>query len=181
MATKHSPVLNLASAAVAGAVTLVRPARFPRWARRGLSLANTAGTAGAVFLAVRGEDELPDDHPLHRALAISDLTAAATGGLMLVTSGLGVKADVKIERFLVRRGVRHPRIVMAAGVVALLFAVKTAQDAAGKRRETPSPAAGPKPSVTGKPANQSLPTAGDRNTTEQEPTTEHEPQEERGQ
>jgi hypothetical protein len=159
MATKHSPLLNLASAAVAGAVTLVRPARFPRWARRGLSLANTAGTAGAVFLAVRGDDELPDDHPLHRALTISDVTAAATGGLMLVTSGLGVKADAKIEHFLVRRGVRHPRLVMAAGVVALLLAVKTVQDAASKHRESAASPTARKSPISGKAANTSLPTA----------------------
>lgn len=155
MATKRSPLLNLASAAAAGAVTFARPGRFPRWARRGLSLANTAGTAGAVFLAVRGDDDLPDDHPLHRALVISDLTAATTGGLMLVTSGLGLKADAKIEAFLVRRGVRHPRVVMAVGVVAVLFAVKTVQDAASKHAPT---AGEPRPPISTKPANKGLPT-----------------------
>lgn len=156
MAQKHSPALNLASAAVAGAITLIRPTRFPRWARRSLSLANTAGTAGAVFFAVRGDDELPDDHPLHRALTISDVTAAATGGLMLVTSGLGVKADAKVEQFLVRHGVRHPRVVMAVGVVTVLFVVKTVQDRAGKH--APSPAGStPKPPVGEKPANKTLP------------------------
>jgi len=156
MAQKHSPALNLASAAVAGAVTLIRPTRFPRWARRGLSLTNTAGTAGAVFFAVRGDDQLPDDHPLHRALTISDLTAAATGGLMLVTSGLGVKADAKIEQFLVRHGVRHPRVVMALGVVTVLFVVKTVQDRASKHAPAPTTAAA-KPPVSGKPANPVLP------------------------
>ncbi|RNI25234.1 hypothetical protein [Flexivirga caeni] len=160
MATKHSPLLNLASASVAGVVTLIRPTRFPRWARRSLSLANTAGTAGTVLLAIRGEDELPEDHPLHRAVAISDLTAASTGGLMLLTSGLGLKADAKVERILVRRGVRHPRLVMAAGVVIVLFAVKTVQDAASRRTSGAAEAATStesKPSISTKPANQSLP------------------------
>jgi len=176
---KHAPVLNLASAAVAGAITLVRPARFPRWARRSISLANTAGTAGAVFLAVRGEDELPDDHPLHRALIVSDLTAATTGGLMLVTSGLGLKADAKVEKFLVQHGVRHPRIVMAAGVVALIFVAKTVQDTAGKRVPSPARAFKPKTPASSKAANKTLPTTGSSaDTTPAAPATE--PQEEPG-
>jgi len=180
MAQKHSPVLNLASAAVAGAITLIRPTRFPRWARRGLSLANTAGTAGAVFFAIRGEDELPDDHPLHRALTISDLTAATTGGLMLVTSGLGVKADAKVEQFLVRHGVRHPRVVMAVGVVTVLFVVKTVQDRVSKHAPEPA-ATAPKPPVSGKPANKTLPTTGSAAATPTQPDTQPEAQEEPGQ
>ncbi|MBB2894200.1 hypothetical protein [Flexivirga oryzae] len=180
MAQKRSPALNLASAAVAGAITLVRPTRFPRWARRGLSLANTAGTAGAVFFAIRGEDELPEDHPLHRALTVSDLTAATTGGLMLVTSGLGVKADAKIEQFLVRHGVRHPRVVMAVGVVTVLFIVKTVQDRASKH--APEPVAGtPKPPVSDKPANKTLPTTGSAGAAPTEQAAQPEAQEDPGQ
>ncbi|NNG38860.1 hypothetical protein HJ588_06180 [Flexivirga sp. ID2601S] len=136
MATSKSvPALNLASAALAGAVTLVRPARFPRWARRGLVWANTAGTAGSVFLTVRNRDDLPPEHPLHRAVSSSDLIAAATGGLMLVTSGIGLKADDKIEQFLVKRGFKHPRVWMAVGVVGVVFLAKTLQDAGSKKAE----------------------------------------------
>lgn len=156
--SKQTTALNLASAATAGVITLIRPARFPKWARRGLRWANTAGTAGSLFFVVRGDD-LPDDHPLHKAVSASDVLAAATGGLMLVTSGLGMKADDRIEQFLVTRGVKHPRLLMAAGVVAVLFAVKTVQDRA--RHDAPAATAptGPKAPPSAKPANPALPTS----------------------
>jgi hypothetical protein len=162
--SKQSTALNLASAAAAGVITLVRPGRFPKWARRGLRWANTAGTAGSVFLVVRG-NEVPDDHPLHKALSASDVMAAASGGLMLVTSGLGLKADDKVEAFLVKHGVKHPRVLMAVGVVVVLFAVKTVQDAKSKDAESkeaeqPGEATRPKSPATSKPANSALPTAG---------------------
>ncbi|MGN6415128.1 hypothetical protein [Flexivirga sp.] len=156
--SKQTTALNLASAATAGVITLIQPARFPKWARRGLRWANTAGTAGSLFFVVRGDD-LPDDHPLHKAVSASDVLAAATGGLMLVTSGLGMKADDRIEQFLVKRGVKHPRLLMAAGVVAVLFAVKTVQDRA--RHDAPAATAptGPKAPPSAKPANPALPTS----------------------
>lgn len=167
--SKQTTALNLASAATAGAITLIRPARFPKWARRSLRWANTAGTAGSIFFVVRGDD-LPDDHPLHKAVSASDVLAAATGGLMLVTSGLGMKADDKVEAFLVKHGVKHPRVLMAAGVVALMFAVKTIQDRSrGTDEETPASAAAA-PAVTTKSANPTLPTS-----TEQEPRPETTP------
>ena len=157
--SKQSTALNLASAAAAGAITLIRPARFPKWARRGLRWANTAGTAGSIFLVVRGND-IPDDHPLHKALSASDVMAAASGGLMLVTSGLGLKADDKIEAFLLKHGVKHPRVLMAVGVVVVLFAVKTVQDAKSKDVAQPTEATRPKTPATAKPANPVLPSAG---------------------
>ncbi|GGB28699.1 hypothetical protein GCM10011492_18710 [Flexivirga endophytica] len=166
--SKQTTALNLASAAAAGAMTLIRPARFPKWARRGLRWANTAGTAGSLFLVVQGDD-LPDDHPLHKALSASDVMAAASGGLMLVTSGLGMKADDKVEAFLVKHGVKHPRVVMAVGVVVVMFAVKTVQDRSSKKAPTAgkpsssqpgsSKPAGTKPSATTKPANPALPSS----------------------
>lgn len=157
--SKQSTALNLASAAAAGAITLARPGRFPKWARRGLRWANTAGTAGSIFLVVRG-NEVPDDHPLHKALSASDVMAAASGGLMLVTSGLGLKADDKVEAFLLKHGVKHPRVLMAIGVVVVLFAVKTVQDAKSKDAEQPTEATRPKSPATSKPANPVLPTSG---------------------
>lgn len=157
--SKQTTALNLASAAAAGAITLIRPARFPKWARRGLRWANTAGTAGSIFLVVRGND-VPDDHPLHKALSASDVMAAASGGLMLVTSGLGLKADDKVEAFLLKHGVKHPRALMAVGVVVVLFAAKTLQDAKSKDVAKPTEATRPKTPATAKPANTVLPTSG---------------------
>jgi hypothetical protein len=156
--SKQTTALNLASAAAAGAVTLIRPARFPKWARRGLRWANTAGTAGSIFLMVRGND-VPDDHPLHKALGASDVMAAASGGLMLVTSGLGLKADDKVEAFLLKHGVKHPRVLMALGVVVVFFAVKSVQDAKSKGDAQPDGPARPKTHATAKPANPTLPTS----------------------
>jgi hypothetical protein len=156
--SKQTTALNLASAAAAGAITLLRPGRFPKWARRGLRWANTAGTAGSIFLVVRGND-VPEDHPLHKALSASDVMAASSGGLMLVTSGLGLKADAKIEAFLRGRGVKHPRALMAVGVVVVLFAVKTLQDAKSKDAAQPTEATRPKSPATSKPANPMLPTS----------------------
>ncbi|WP_446665040.1 hypothetical protein [Flexivirga sp. B27] len=163
--SKQTTALNLASAATAGVITLVRPARFPKWARRGLRWANSVGTAGTLFFVVRGDD-LPDDHPLHKAVSASDVLAAATGGLMLVTSGLGMKADDKIEAFLVRHGVKAPRVVMAVGVVALMFTVKTIQDRSRSTEQEPPATerqqATPKPSVAAKPANSTLPASAEQ-------------------
>ena len=137
-AAKYPTAMNLASASLAGAVTLLGPARFPRWARRGLTWANTAGTAGSVFLTVSDRDDLPEGHALHKAISSSDLLAAASGGLMLVTSGIGLKADAKAEKFLTGRGIKHPRLVLAIGVTAVIFAVKTIQDKASKGSDAAS-------------------------------------------
>lgn len=170
--SKQTTALNLASAATAGVITLIHPARFPKWARRGLRWANTAGTAGSVFFVVRGDD-LPDDHPLHKAVSASDVLAAATGGLMLVTSGLGMKADDKIEAFLRGHGVKHPRVLMAVGVVAVMFTVKTIQDRTRERaEETPAAKTTPAPAVATTPANSSVPTPAESETeTETRPET----------
>ncbi len=130
----QSPVAqNLASAGIAGVVTLIRPARFPRLLRRGLSLANTAGTAGSAYLNFKHKDGVPEGDSLGTAIEAGSAIGAVTGGLMLVTSGIGLKVDSKVESMLVKRGVKHPRLVMAVGVVGIIFAVKTVQDATGKK------------------------------------------------
>lgn len=129
---------NLIAAALAGAAVLARPGRFPRWARRGLSLANTAGTAGSVFLGGNSANPsvktiaglTPTRTPSATAASAGSALAAATGGLGLITSGLGIRADAKVESYLTRKGVRHPRIWMAIGVIGVVFVVKQLQDAA---------------------------------------------------
>ncbi|TWP38947.1 hypothetical protein [Leekyejoonella antrihumi] len=136
-AFRSPAVQNLTAAATAGLMTLARPARLPRWARNVLRLTNTAGTAGAVYLASReGEDSALGIRPVSgraNAASIGSAVAIATSGLGLITSGLGIAADRKLEGFLVGKGVRRPRLWMAVGVVGVVFAVKTAQDVATKR------------------------------------------------
>ena len=127
---------NLIAAVAAGAAVLARPGRFPGWARRGLSMANTAGTAGSVFLGPTGAKG-PGGSPLGlkpvagkvaTAGQAGSALAAAAGGLSLITSGMGVRLDAKIEQYLNDKGVRHPRVWMALGAIGLVYAIKTVQD-----------------------------------------------------
>ncbi len=132
---------NLLAAAVTGATVLVRPARVPTWLRRGLTVANTAGTAGSLFMS---KDEAANGGALgvkpvtgakNTAASAGSALAAATGGIGLMTSGIGLKLDTKVENYLLRKGVKHPRWWMAVGAVGLVFVMKTVQDAATKKTE----------------------------------------------
>lgn len=141
--TLRSPAAqNLLAATVAGAAVLLRPARIPTWARRGFSLANTAGTAGSMLMGTKTDDNggalglKPVSSPRNQAATTGSAIAAATGGLGLVTSGIGLKLDAKVENYLVGKGVKRPRIWMAVGVIGLVFVVKTIQDAAAKKAES---------------------------------------------
>lgn len=139
--TLRTPAAQNALAAVAtGATVLISPAKFPRWARRGLSLARTTGTLGALL-----QDP---DSPLNDALGLTptqgrrdsvaaagSALAAGTAGVALVTSGIGLKFDEKVEGFLMKKGVRHPRIWMALGAVGLVFIVKTVQDSQARKSD----------------------------------------------
>lgn len=129
--SSSSPVArNAISALTAGAITLVSPARIPRSARRGVSLARTATSLAALV-----GDRMPGvvDNKLSarasaavgRAQTAAPFAGATAAGFALVTSGLALKADQKVESLLVKRGVRQPRLVMALGVVAVVFTVNT--------------------------------------------------------
>lgn len=134
---------NAVAAAAAGAGVYFRPARLPKWGRRALKLTNTAGTAGSLYLTTQSKPgekggELgfaPTRSKVATAASASSALAIATGGISLVSSGIGLKLDHKVEGYLVGRGVKHPRVWMAVGTVVVLFAVKQAQDYAGKRAE----------------------------------------------
>lgn len=127
---------SIVTALVAGATTYVKPARFPKWVRRGVSMSNTLT---AVGMAVAGDRrparsqldssgsrasqhtvELVDGKPTSRAGA--NLVAATTAGMGLVTSGMAIRIDKSVEKFLLKRGVRHPRLWMAAGAAAISLA-----------------------------------------------------------
>lgn len=136
----HSPAVhNGVAAAAAGLLTLAHPGRFPRWARRGVRLARTAGTFGAVYLAAQEQDASPTHvAPLEGRAGLASIgsaVATATSSIGLITSGVGIAADRKVEAFLLRRGVRHPRIWMAVGVAGAVLALKTAQELATKHTD----------------------------------------------
>lgn len=161
MADKSAPspmVRNALSALTAGAITLVSPTRVPRSARRGVSLARTA-TSLAALVADRMPGVVDNKLPARASAAVGHAQTAApfagatAAGFALVTSGLALKADRKVEAFLVNRGVRRPRLVMAVGVVALVFTVNTVRpkiqaaiaDRARGLVSHPAPAAGTNP------------------------------------
>ncbi len=136
----HSPAVhNGMAAAAAGLLTLAHPGRFPRWARRSVRLARTAGTFGAVYLAAQEQQASPlDVKPVDgrtEVASIGSAVATATSSIGLITSGLGIAADRKVEAFLLRRGVHHPRIWMAVGVASAVLALKTAQELATKHTD----------------------------------------------
>ncbi|MDF8265622.1 hypothetical protein [Luteipulveratus flavus] len=135
---------NLAAAGAAGAVTLLRPGRFPKWARRSMLAANTAGTGATMLLGAGGtSDPTGAPAPLAGRLGgggaaagtTASALAAVTGGLSLVTSGIGLRADAKAEQLLLRRGVKHPRIWMAVGVVGIVLVAGALQDRATRAAE----------------------------------------------
>lgn len=135
---------NLAAAGAAGAVTLIRPARFPKWLRRSMLATNTAGTGASMLLGGQsgagptGQPALLAGRLGSKAAPMGSTAgalAAVTGGLTLVTSGIGLKADAKAEQFLVGRGVKHPRLIMAVSVVGVVLVVQVLQDRAAKAAE----------------------------------------------
>lgn len=133
---------NAAAAVAAGAGVFLQPARLPKWGRRALKFANTAGTVSSVFMSTRSKGNPAGDFGVEptrtKAEAVATASSAlaiATGGITLVSSGIGLKVDAKVEGYLIGKGIRHPRIWMAVGTVVVLFAVKQAQDYAGKRAE----------------------------------------------
>lgn len=134
----HSPVVhNVATAAAAGLLTLAHPARFPRWTRRGLRLVRVAGTVSSVYL-VRQQATSSDPHAADTpsdTAAIVSAVAEATSSIGLLTSGIGIAVDRKVETFLVRRGLRHPRVWMAVGVAGAVIAFRVAQDFAAKHTD----------------------------------------------
>lgn len=120
---------------------LVRPARIPVWARRSLTVANTAGTAGSMLMTNKAAENTgalgvkPVSGPRDTAASAGSALAAAAGSLSLLTSGIGLKLDAKAESYLTKRGVKRPRLWMAVGAIGLVFVIKTVQDAATRKAE----------------------------------------------
>lgn len=124
----HPVAKNLTSAAVAGVVTYLRPARIPKWARRGVLAGNTAG-AGATMLLGQGADGPAGPVADRLGTRTGAVTGAAgvlsalTGGIGLLTSTTGLRMDARAEQFLLNRGVGRPRLLMAFGAAGVVLAV----------------------------------------------------------
>lgn len=121
------------TAAAAAATTYLRPARFPRWVRRGLSMTNTLTAVGMAAAGKRrpaasqlgGQDgaktvELVDGKPTSQVSAT--LLSASAAGMALVTSGLAMRVDKRVEKTLLKRGVARPRLWMALGAAVVSLA-----------------------------------------------------------
>ena len=141
------------TALTAAATTYIRPARFPRWVRRGLAMSNTLTAVGAAVagdrrparsqIAGKTDDtiNLVDGRPASRAGA--NLVSASSAGMALVTSGLALRVDKTVEKMLVKRGVRNPRLWMAAGAAVVSLAgpwvTKAIQNSTAKLQDKAMP------------------------------------------
>lgn len=132
---------NLTSAAIAGVVTYLRPARVPTWARRSLLATNTAGTGTAMLLGT--DAKAGSAAPLAGKLGskagpvegIAGALTAVTAGVGLLTSKPGLKLDAKVEQMLLNRGVRRPRLLMAVGAVGVVYVIGVVTERAAQAAE----------------------------------------------
>ncbi|WP_018158023.1 hypothetical protein [Demetria terragena] len=140
-----SPIVqHLSSAAIAGAVVYLKPARVPRTLRRVLLATNTGGSAAAMLV---GSSRTPasgkQPAPLaHRAGAKSDslgdtalLLASVASSATLLTSKPALKLDRRVEKSLTRRGVGRPRLVMALGAAGVVVVIGAVTDRITKAAE----------------------------------------------
>ncbi|GAA2174331.1 hypothetical protein GCM10009846_19870 [Agrococcus versicolor] len=130
MPTPQRLLTASASVAASGAITLVPIGRMSQGAQRGLGAALTVvPTAIMAGVARRRLGERPDA----RRMAIAAGAVAGVAATSLALWEASVALDQAIERGLVRRGVRRPRVAMAVGVAALSAAGEVV-DALGSRR-----------------------------------------------
>jgi len=105
-----------------GALSVVPIGRAPRRVRTALVAGTGLVAGGAMFTAlnrpeVLGRDQEPT--PARPAAAIGAAVATAAAGAV----ALGVVLDREAERFLVRRGVRRPRLVLGVAGGVLSYAI----------------------------------------------------------
>ncbi|MBG6085068.1 hypothetical protein [Zhihengliuella flava] len=147
----YSPASGAVQALASGALALINPADYRlatrRWVRAGLS----AGTGLIAGLAIRSgikrgvEDTRPDDgatpepgdapgvEPAGVEPSSAEATAQKASTAMAVTLGAAFAVtcygtfvvsewvDARIHHALVRRGVSHPRTVMAVGTAVVSY------------------------------------------------------------
>jgi hypothetical protein len=121
---KH--VQNAATAAAAGVTVYFKPARLPRLGRFAVNALSAGASVGGMLIK---------EHERPGAKSALDLTTAVTGGVAMVSSALALRADAKVEDFLVKRGIGKPRIVMAAGVAVIVLGAGAVRLHLAKRSE----------------------------------------------
>lgn len=130
---------RVVTAASAAAMTYIRPARFPKWVRRSITMSNSLTAVGAALAGNKAEAanrQIAKDNvgrpAAEQTLTIRDgktatqaganWASAASAGMALVTSGVALAVDKRVERFLISRGVKNPRAIMAVGAAAISLA-----------------------------------------------------------
>lgn len=112
--------LSLAAAAVSGALTLLRPADWSSRTRRAFVLvpgALAAATlAGGLFPGGRKQSGTG-------SAAAGAALALGVGTLVSGLQTLSLHWDARLERWLVRRGLPQPRLLMGAAVALVTLAV----------------------------------------------------------
>jgi len=99
-------------AGVTGAVSLVSPAGLAPRTLMAYRITCAALSGAYTYDSLRKDDDFADQPAVRVALA-----AGATG-VIFGTMGLWERWDTALHRWLVARGVRHPRLVIAAGATA---------------------------------------------------------------
>mgnify|MGYP000845534235 CR=1 FL=1 len=121
MADRRRILTSTASIASSGLVALIPLGRVPAGARWGVGAALSLVPAGIVAALVerRRRGRAPVDR-----LGAAAAAGVAVGALSLASWEASVRIDRAVERALVARRVRRPRIAMAAGSAALAAVVE---------------------------------------------------------
>lgn len=130
---EKSPRQTLAFAAVSGLVSLVPIGRAPRGMKVALVAASGIAGGAAAFIALNRPDvfaasRVPVPAPQ------SAVIGAGVGGVAAGATALGIVMDRAFEQALVRRGVPHPRLALAAAGAVMSYVLDTLD----RRFDTPS-------------------------------------------
>lgn len=141
-----SPAIkHVSSAASTALVVYLRPARVPKALRRGLLATNTAGSVTAMLVGSSAPGMAPSTKPAPlagrvgaKADSVGDVSVALAtlaGSVTLLTSKPALKLDNKLERTLLHKGVRRPRLFMAVGAAGAVVVLGVVTDRMGKAAE----------------------------------------------
>ena len=108
---------DVVTAAATGVLTLIDPTQVPPRLKPAYRVAVAGVSAAGIYVALDKDPDLGNQPVPRAALAVG------VGGTLYATMGLWERVDAIIHGVLRRRGVRHPRLTLAAGSVALSLAV----------------------------------------------------------